>query len=53
MNQLRHLLLILRGRRGDQRDPAQAYAGAPFALEEGQLQRGAWVDLGEAEGGSN
>ena len=43
------LLLILRGRRGDERDPAQADAGAPFALEEGELQGGADVDLGQTE----
>lgn len=43
------LLLILRGRRGDERYPAQADAGAPFALEEGELQGGARIDLGQAE----
>ena len=43
------LLLILRGRRGDERHPAQAYAGAPFALEEGELQGGADVDIRQAE----
>lgn len=33
----------------DQRDPAQTDAGAPFALEKGELQRGADVDIRQAE----
>ena len=43
------LLIILRGRRGKEPHPAKADAGALFALEEGELQLGADIDIRQTE----